>query len=65
MFALKQAVDLYETYQAKIAECEEAIVKYLGTQPDVTDQEPPSGGKHVPARNASEVVSMSGRSCSS
>lgn len=50
MFALKQAVDLYETYQAKIAECEEAIVKHLGTQLDVTDQEPPSGGKHVPAR---------------
>lgn len=50
MFALKQAVDLYETYQAKIAECEEAIVKHLEMQPDVTDEEPPSGGKRVPAR---------------
>jgi len=50
MFALKQAVDLYEIYQAKIVECEEAIVKHLATQPDVTDQEPPSGGKPVPAR---------------
>lgn len=50
MFALKQAVDLYETYQTKIGECDEAIVNHLGTQPDVTDQEPPSGGKHLPTR---------------
>ena len=51
MFALKQAVELYETYQAKISECEEAIVKQLGTQLNVTDQEPPTGGKPVPARD--------------
>jgi transposase len=51
MFALKQAVDLYETYQAKIAECEHAIIEHLGTQPDVTDEEPPHGGKRVPLRD--------------
>ena len=50
LFALKQAVDLYETYQAKIVECEEALIKHLEMQADVTDEEPPSGGKHVPAR---------------
>jgi transposase len=51
MFALKQAVDLYETYQAKIAECEHAIIEHLGTQPDVTDEEPPDGDKRVPSRD--------------
>jgi transposase len=48
LFALKQAVDLYETYQRKIAECEEAIVRVLNRQPNTTDKEPPSGGKPVP-----------------
>lgn len=50
MFALKQAVELYEFYQAKIAECEEALIKHLGTQPDVTNDQPPDSGKHVRAR---------------
>ena len=50
MFALKQAVELYETYQAKITECQQAIVKHLGTQPNITDDEPPESGKHVRAR---------------
>jgi hypothetical protein len=50
LFSLKQAVDLYEIYQAKINECEEAIVKYLEKQRNVTDKEPPSGGKRVSAR---------------
>lgn len=51
LFALRQAVDLYEIYQAKIAECEEAMIKHLGTQQDVTDEEPPTGSKRVPARD--------------
>jgi transposase len=50
MFALKQAVELYETYQTKIAECEAAIVKRLGTQPDVTDDQPPQSGRRLRAR---------------
>lgn len=50
MFALKQALDLYEFYQAKIAECEAAIVKHLGSRPDITDDEPPQSGKTVRAR---------------
>jgi len=50
MFALKQAVELYETYQAKIAECEHALISHLGTQPDVTDDTPPDSGKRVRAR---------------
>src|SRR6266571_3438101 len=32
VFALKQAVDLYEIYQAKIADCDEAIVKHVEKQ---------------------------------
>jgi transposase len=50
MFALKQAVELYEIYQAKIAECEQALIKHLGTQPNVTDDQPPDSAKPVRAR---------------
>lgn len=50
MFALKQALDLYEFYQAKIAECEAAIVKQLGSRPDITDDQPPHSGKQVRSR---------------
>jgi transposase len=50
LFALKQAVELYEIYQAKITECEQALVKHLGTQPDITDDPPPDSGKNGRAR---------------
>lgn len=50
MFVLKQAVELYESYQAKIAECEAAMVKHLGIQPDITDDGPPDSGKTVRSR---------------
>jgi transposase len=45
LFALSQAVSLYETYQAKIAECEAAIARYLNSQAKSTDEEPPPGDK--------------------
>ena len=51
LFALSQAVSLYETYQAKIAECEAAIVGYLNQQPNRTDEEPPPGAKSVRNRD--------------
>ena len=51
LFALGQAVSLYETYQAKIAECEAAIGRYLGSQPNRTDQEPPPEDKSVRNRD--------------
>lgn len=51
LFALRQAVDLYEIYQRKIADCEQAIIKQLEKQPNVSDDEPPSPtGKATPAR---------------
>lgn len=51
LFALRQAVDLYEIYQRKIADCEQAIIKQLEKQPNVSDDEPPSpAGKETPAR---------------
>lgn len=49
LFALRQAVDLYETYQAKIADCDHAIIKQLETQPDSTDDGPPTPEKQIPA----------------
>lgn len=45
LFALAQAVSLYETYQTKIAECEAAIARYLNSQASRTDEEPPPGDK--------------------
>jgi len=51
LFALSQAVSLYETYQAKIADCETAIARYLGSQPTRTDEEPPPGDKSVRNRD--------------
>jgi transposase len=51
LFALRQAVDLYETYQAKIADCDEAIIKQLAKQPDISDDGPPSADKPTPARD--------------
>ncbi len=49
LFALRQAVDLYETYQAKIADCNQAIIKQVAAQPDITDDGPPTPDKPVPA----------------
>ena len=49
LFALQQAVDLYETYQAKIADCEQAIIKQLEKQPNVSDDEPPPAEKEIQA----------------
>lgn len=49
LFALRQAVDLYETYLAKIADCDEAIVKQLEQQPDATNDGPPPD-QRIPAR---------------
>lgn len=51
LFALSQAVDLYETYQTKIADCNQAIIKQLNRQPDVSDDEPPSPDKQIQARH--------------
>ena len=49
LFALRQAVDLYETYQAKIADCNHAIIKQVEKQPDNSDDDPPTPEKQVPA----------------
>ncbi|MBO0723665.1 MAG: IS110 family transposase [Blastocatellia bacterium] len=41
LFSLKQAVELFEYYQEKIAECEAEIEKYIERLPHVTEEEPP------------------------
>jgi len=51
LFALKQAVELRETYQAKIVICEAAIAGHLGSQPNRTDDEPPASEKATRARD--------------
>jgi transposase len=51
LFALRQAVDLYEIYQTKIGDCDEAIVKQVASQPDVTDDPPPPATKLTTARD--------------
>jgi transposase len=51
LFALQQAVELYETYQSKISDCEAAIARHLLTQSSCTDQLPPPSGKRTQAKN--------------
>ena len=51
LFALRQAVDLYEIYQTKIGDCDEAIVKQVSAQADVTDEPPPPAQKLSSARD--------------
>jgi len=51
LFALRQAVDLYQTYQAKIADCNQAIIKQVEKQPDRSDDDPPTPEKQVQARD--------------
>ena len=51
LFALRQAVELYEIYQTKIADCEAAIVAYLEQQDHRTEDEPPSPPKPISARD--------------
>jgi transposase len=48
VFALTQAVELYEFYQKKINECEVAIARCLSTQTPRRDDEPPESHKHIP-----------------
>lgn len=50
LFSLRQAVELYEIYQAKIADCEAAIMEQLDHYPDTTDQAPPPPSKLGNAR---------------
>src|SRR3712207_1103724 len=45
LFALQQAVTLYETYQAQIAACDEQIDQYLATCTPVTLEPPPTPAK--------------------
>src|SRR5882672_8680989 len=51
LFALRQAVDLYETYQAKIADCNQTIIKQVERQPDISNDDPPTPEKQVQARD--------------
>lgn len=41
LFALRQAVELFEFYQQKIIECEQEMAKYLRKLPHKTEDEPP------------------------
>jgi transposase len=45
LFALKQAVTLYETYQAQIAACDQQLEQYLASCTPVTTDPPPAPAK--------------------
>lgn len=51
LFALKQAFELYETYQAKIKECERELMKVVQQQPHKTEAEPPKVEQKLRARD--------------
>src|SRR6266511_2915708 len=48
VFALTQAVELYEIYQAKITDCDVAIARFLTSQAQQTEDEPPPSQKNIP-----------------
>jgi transposase len=52
LFALTQAVELYETYQAKISDCEAAITHHLQAQPTLTDELPPPSQKRIEKKSS-------------
>lgn len=52
LFALTQAVELYETYQAKINECEAAITAHLNRQPTRTAELPPPSQKRIEVKSS-------------
>ena len=54
LFALKQAVELYEEYGAKITACETAIEAYLQTLEPVTQQEVPDNPGSRGTKKAAE-----------
>lgn len=58
LFALKQAVELYEIYQAKITDCNVAIEAHLQQQPKRHDDEPPpmTGNKSDKKLNSEVAV---------
>jgi transposase len=51
VFALTQAVELYEFYQSKINACELAITRFLATPAQQTEDEPPASQKNIPPRH--------------
>ena len=59
LFSLKQAVELYEFYQAKIAECERQILEQL-QQFDAVDSDPDRPAGTPPATLAEALQRMSG-----
>ncbi len=48
LFALQQAVTLYDVYQAQIVACDAQIEQYLATCTPMTEDEPPTPGKPRP-----------------
>lgn len=51
LFALTQALELYEFYQSKINDCEAAIARHLSTQSKCTEEPPPPSQKRTQAKN--------------
>lgn len=54
LFALRQAVDLYDFYQTRISECDDRIEQYLKSLDKVRDDEPAGGGKQSSRRSGGE-----------
>jgi transposase len=51
LFALKQALQLYEIYQEKVKECELELMKVIQQQPHKTEAEPPPAERKLRARD--------------
>jgi len=51
LFALQQALELYEVYQEKIKDCERELMKVIQQQPHKTEEEPPPAEQKLRRRD--------------
>jgi transposase len=67
LFSLRQAVDLYEIYQAKIGDCDKMIIRQVEAQPNTTDDSPPPLDKRIEKkeriRNGEDVRELLFKKC--
>src|SRR5437870_5114413 len=55
LFVLKQEVDMYDIYQHRIAECDQALERHLGSFADKRIETPPQDHEHAPTQQSTET----------
>lgn len=61
LFALRQALDCYEFYQAKMAECDAQIARILSTMTEGKPPQSPQGKRKTVRHNAPKIDDLDGK----